>query len=354
MSDDGRWSLDAIGAAVDRRLAGFLGEQLAHLSGADPVLEPLGDAVARLIGAGGKRIRPAFVYWGHRAAGAAHDEAVLTPAAAVELVHAFALIHDDVMDHAPTRRGRAAAHEAFAATHAEAAMSGDSRWFGVSAAILAGDVATAWAARLFDESAFAADALARARDVFTRLQVEVISGQYMEMWLAGRDATETEVLKVALLKSGRYTVTRPLHLGAALGGGGEDLGATLTAYGDAVGLGFQLRDDVLGLFGDPSVTGKGNLEDVRGGKRTLLVVWALQRAGGADRRAVLSRLGNRDVTGEDVEVVRGVVTRTGALADVEALAARQRAVAAEALEGVPSPAREALSELADLALDRTT
>ncbi len=346
--------LEAIGAAVDRRLGDFLSEQVAHLAATDRDLEPLGRAVVRLVEAGGKRIRPAFVYWGHRAAGGEHDDAVFTPAAAVELVHAFALIQDDVMDHSPTRRGRPAAHEDFAATHVAAANAGDPRWFGVSAAVLAGDVATAWAARLFEESAFPAPALAAARQVLTRLQVEVIAGQYLELWHTGREATEAEVLRVALLKSGRYTVTRPLHLGAALAGAGPDLVEALTTYGDAVGLGFQLRDDVLGLFGDPAVTGKGNVDDVREGKRTLLVVWALERAGAADRGALRARLGRSRVTAEDVEVVRDVVVRTGALADVEALAGRQRAAAGAALEAVPEPARAALAGLADLALDRTT
>jgi geranylgeranyl diphosphate synthase type I len=327
---------------------------MAHLSETDPSLEPLGAAVGRLVAAGGKRLRPAFVYWGHRATGAGHDEAVFTPAAAVELIHAFALIHDDVMDHSPTRRGLPAAHVAFADSHRQAGLTGDARWFGISGAVLAGDLATAWAAQLFDESRFPAAALIRAREVFSRMQVEVIAGQYLELWLTGRSATESEALQVGLLKSGRYTVTRPLQLGAALGGGDAELEVALTAYGDAVGLAFQLRDDILGLFGDPDVTGKSTLDDVREGKRTLLVVWALERAAPDDRRNLERRLGDVDITAADVDVVRDIVVRTGALDDVEKLLGRYRRKADRALADVPSPAREALAELADLAMERST
>jgi geranylgeranyl diphosphate synthase type I len=161
-------------------------------------------------------------------------------------------------------------------------------------------------------------------------------------------------LQVGLLKSGRYTVTRPLQLGAALGGGDAELDGALTAYGDAVGLAFQLRDDILGLFGDPDVTGKSTLDDVREGKRTLLVVWALERAAPDDRRNLERRLGDVDITAADVDVVRDIVVRTGALDDVEKLLGRYRRKADRALADVPSPAREALAELAELAMERST
>jgi len=350
----GETALDSISTAVAHRIARFVDAQVAELQALDPALERLGAAIADLVDAGGKRLRPAFVYWGHRATGADHDDAVFTPAAAVELVHAFALIQDDVMDRSPTRRGAPAAYVAFAAAHEDAAHRGDAAWFGVSAAILAGDLATAWAARLFDEADFPVEVMTRARRVFVDLRTEVIAGQYLELWHTGRDADEHDALRVGLLKSGRYTVTRPLLLGAALGGADSELEDALTAYGDAIGVAFQLRDDILGLYGDPELTGKSTLDDLREGKQTLLMVWALQRADAADRTTLDRLLGNEAATPADVEMVGDIVRRTGALDDVVQLLDERRITAHQALARIGDPARGALTDLGDLALERTT
>ncbi len=350
----GSTATGSIGAAVEERLTRFVADQVDQLRTLDPALDRLGAAIADLVDAGGKRLRPAFVYWGHRATGAEHDEAVFTPAAAVELVHAFALIQDDVMDRSPTRRGAPAAHIAFAAAHADADHRGDAGWFGVSAAILAGDLATAWAARLFDEAGLPAEAMSRARRVFVDLRTEVIAGQYLELWHTGRDADEQDALRVGLLKSGRYTVTRPLLLGAALGESDPELEGVLAAYGDAIGVAFQLRDDILGLYGDPDLTGKSTVDDLREGKRTLLMVWALERANATDQTILRRLLGNGAADMADVEQVGEIVRRTGALDDVVQLLDERRATALEALSRIGDPAAAALADLADLALERRT
>lgn len=347
-------ALDAVRQPIDACLESFLAERVAELCQLDEGLDPVGREVAALVGAGSKRLRPAFVYWGHRAAGAAHDEGVFAPAAAVELLHTFALIHDDVMDRAAQRRGRPAVHEALATTHYREGLVGDARWFGVGGAILAGDLAFVWADQLLDGADLEPTALGRARAVFTQLRTEVMAGQYLDLRLSGRDlAGEDEALRVALLKSGRYTVTRPLQLGAAIAGADEERFTALAAYGDAVGLAFQLRDDVLGLFGDPSDTGKGALEDLREGKRTLLILRALERAGPAEREVIRRFLGDRGVDHGDAERVRQIVAESGALESVEALVADQRTRAHRALAPVGSPARDALEELADFAAART-
>ncbi len=335
-------------------LADFLAERTNELADLDPALEEVGAEVAALVAAGGKGLRPAFVYWGHRASGAAHEPGVLAPAAAVELLHTFALIHDDVMDRSDERRGRPSAHAAFARNHTAARLLGDPRWFGIGGAILAGDLAFVWADQLFDEADLPAEALARARAVFTRLRIEVMAGQYLDLRLAGLpDAEEQNALDVALLKSGRYTVTRPLQLGAAIGGAGPLLDAALRAYGDAVGVGFQLRDDVLGLFGDARRMGKDALSDLREGKRTVLMLRALRLANSAQRAALQELLGDEDLDEEQAERARAIVTETGAVADVEALIRRKRESAVQALVPVPAQARAALLELADFALFRS-
>jgi geranylgeranyl diphosphate synthase type I len=339
---------------VQDLLARFLADRTAELIDIDPALAPVGREVAALVAAGGKGLRPAFVYWGHRATGADHDPGVLAPAAAVELLHTFALIHDDVMDRSDERRGRAAVHAALSKAHRAEGLGGDPRWYGVGGAILAGDLAFVWADQLLDTAPLPADAIERARGVFTRLRVEVMAGQFLDLRLACLpDADEDAALRVALLKSGRYTVTRPLQLGAAIGGGDAALDAALTAFGDEVGVGFQLRDDVLGLFGDPGEMGKDVLTDLREGKRTLLILRALRLAGPGPRQALADILGDPALGRSEVERAQEIVVASGALDEVEARILRNREAAVRALAPVGGPARRALEELADAALYRT-
>ncbi|MGH8884862.1 MAG: polyprenyl synthetase family protein [Egibacteraceae bacterium] len=346
-------ALDEVSGPVTALLDWFLAGRVADLVKLDPELETLGVEVAGLVRASGKRLRPAFVYWGHRATGAPHTEAVYWPSGAVELLHTFALIHDDVMDRSALRRGRPAVHESLAQSHRDEGLAGNPAWFGMGGAILAGNLAFVWADQLLDGADLAAAALDRARRVFTELRVEVMAGQYLDLRLAGRDgALEQDALRIALLKSGRYTVTRPLQLGAAIGGGDELLDASLCAFGDAIGLAFQLRDDVLGLFGDPEATGKGALSDLREGKRTVLMLRALELASPAER-AVLSRvLGDPELDEPDANRARQIIVDCGALDMVERLLACKHEQACRALAPIPAPARQALADLADLAAFR--
>ncbi len=346
-------ALRAVRAGLDPLLASFLDARVADLAQLDPALQRVGREVADLVCLGGKRLRPAFVYWGHRATGADHLDGVLHCAGAVELLQAFALVHDDVMDRSERRRGRPTVHVALAADHAEQGLIGDSAWFGVGAAILAGDIAFVWSDRLFDDAPLPVAALARARSVFTELRVEVMAGQYLDLRLAASaGATEADALRVALLKSGRYTVTRPLQLGAAIGDGGPDLDQALAGYGDAIGLAFQLRDDVLGLYGDPGETGKSSLDDLREGKRTLLILRALERADAAERQVLAALLGKPDLDEADAHRAREIVRDSGALSSVEHLLDVQQDAARAHLGQVPPTARDALEQLADLALFR--
>lgn len=361
----GAGALDAVQVPVGDLLARFLAGRVADLRAMDPALEAIGREVEQLVACGGKRLRPAFVYWGHRATGAGHDDGVYWPAAAVELLHTFALIHDDVMDRSQERRGRPAVHAALARDHAVEGMAGDPRWFGVGGAILAGDLAFVWADQLLDRSPLPAAVVESARRVFTELRVEVMAGQYLDLRLAGmRDATEEDSLRVALLKSGRYTVTRPLQLGAALASTQDAVGtrpeavrrnhldAALRAYGDAVGLAFQLRDDILGLFGDPSETGKGALEDLREGKRTVLILRAIERSDATQASALTAMLGSQDLDAADADRAREIVESSGALHSVEQWLAQQHDRACEAAAALTAPAGPALVELAGLSLFR--
>ncbi len=338
---------------VDALLGDFLQARERDLVALDPRLAPVVRAVSRLVLSGGKRMRPAFVYWGYRAGGAPHTDRLWHTAAAFELLQTFALIHDDVMDRSVRRRGQPAAHVALEAHHRAAGLSGDGDWFGVGAAILAGDLAFVWADELFDASPVDPVDRERARAVFTDLRTELMAGQYLDLVLAATpDAQAEQARTVALLKAGRYTVTRPLQLGAAMAGSDPGIDAALVAYGDAVGVAFQLRDDILGLFGNPRATGKGVLDDLRQGKRTLLMLTALEAADATQRAVLTAALGDAAVDEEAGRQVRTIVRECGALAAIERQVERHFDHASAAIASVSEPARSALNELATRALFR--
>jgi geranylgeranyl diphosphate synthase type I len=217
------------------------------------------------------------------------------------------------------RRGLPAAHVTLRAEH----PSGDDHWFGISAAVLAGDLAFVWADQLLDgldSIGLPIGSARRARAVFTTMRTEVIAGQFLDLQLGSvPTTTEDDVARIALLKSARYTVTRPLQIGATLAGADDDLCDRLARYGDAVGIAFQLRDDVLGLFGEPERTGKSCADDLREGKRNLLMQCALRRADASGRGVLVAALGASDVDQATVDRCREVVAKSGALSEVEAL-----------------------------------
>lgn len=338
---------------VDALLVDFLRARERDLVALDPRLAPVVRAVASLVVTGGKRMRPAFVYWGYRASGASHTDRLWHTAAAFELLQTFALIHDDVMDRSDRRRGQPAVHRVLQAHHRSAGLDGDGAWFGVGSAILAGDLAFVWADELFDAGPIDGGDRERARVVFTDLRTELMAGQYLDLVLAATpDAGIEQARSVALLKAGRYTVTRPLQLGAAIAGVDPRLDAALVGYGDAVGIAFQLRDDILGLFGNPGDTGKGVLDDLRQGKRTLLMLTALDAADRAQRAVLTAALGNAEVDEDAARGVRAVVRDCGALAAIERQIEGKFDEAVSAIGDVGEPARSALIELADRALFR--
>ena len=262
---------------------------------------------------GGKRLRPAFCYWGFRAAGGQPDDpAVVDAGAAFELLHAFALIHDDVMDGSALRRGATTVHVEFAETTRRRRRGAESH----DGSVTASPSSPATSHRSWPTNC----SPVRRADAFTiwnRLRLEVNIGQYLDVLGAAERTTDLErARQIARYKSGKYTVERPLHLGAALAGGLDDLATALSAYGEPLGEAFQLRDDLLGVFGDPAVTGKPVGDDLREGKPTPLLVIAQQRAGGADAR-LLDRVGLPDLDDNDVEALREVFERCGARRAVE-------------------------------------
>ncbi len=340
-----------IAKRVDARIDDVLGAEVARWSDVDPLLaEPL-TALRQLALAGGKRLRPAFCLAAYVGGGGSEDDPAVTDAgAALELLHVFALIHDDVMDASDRRRGLPTIHVDFAARHLDGSWRGEARRFGEGVAILTGDLAFVYADLLL------ADAPRPAIDVFTELRLEVNVGQYLDLRGAVTANADAETARrIALYKSGKYTVERPLHLGAALAGHGRDLDAPLSRYGVPLGEAFQLRDDVLGAFGDSALTGKPVGEDIREGKPTRLRAWAKEAATGSNARLLADRYGAADLDDGDLARIQQVLVDTGALARAEAEVERLVAEAVAALEAIPlaGDAGERLSELAAFVGERT-
>ena len=329
---------------VERALFAFLEERRRALPDAEDLIAEL-ERVAR---AGGKRLRPAFCVWGYRAGGGEDDEAIARAAASLELLHTFAIIHDDVMDRSPIRRGTPATYRQLAGGHGP--MRGDVDRFGVSAAILAGDLALALAGELWWATGFPTESLLDATAIYHAMRAEVIGGQYLDLLAAARgDATPEETRRISVLKSGRYTVERPLLIGAALAAAPKDVRRALAAFGAPLGEAFQLRDDIIGAFGDPARTGKDADGDLREGKQTLLVALAKKAATPMQRQVLDDLLGAQDLTSEGAERLRAVLRDTGALDEVRETIASLLAEARAALTAgpIPAPAVNALSVLAD-------
>ncbi|MFB9377688.1 polyprenyl synthetase family protein [Kineococcus gynurae] len=337
---------------VQSELTRFLARQRAVLAEVSPETGPMLDAVESLL-SGGKRLRPAFCFWGFLGAGGLPGPEITTAAAALELFQAAALLHDDVMDDSDTRRGLPAAHRRFAALHAELRWSGSAERFGLAGAILAGDLCLSWSDEMFVASGFDEPALARGRAVFSTMRTQLMGGQYLDMLeqassaLRGREGAVERARRVVRFKSAKYSVEHPLLLGAALAGAPAALQETYTRFGLALGEAFQLRDDVLGVFGDPGQTGKPAGDDLREGKRTVLVALALAAADPAQVELVESRLGDPQLDAEGVVALQTVLTDTGAVAGVERLIDDLVEEACTALEksSLDETARTALNTL---------
>ena len=338
---------------VHKTLDDFLARQSDVLDGVSDDLAPLMDSVGDLL-RGGKRLRPAFCYWGWRGAGGEDTPEIVSVAAALELFQAAALIHDDVMDGSDTRRGMPAVHRRFAALHRGNRWLGSSQDFGVAGAILAGDLCLSWCDEMYAGSGLSAERLAAGRAVFDLMRTELMCGQYLDMLEQVLASTSVERARhVILYKSAKYTVQQPLLLGGTLAGAPAGLLTTYDRYGRALGEAFQLRDDVLGVFGDPAATGKPAGDDLREGKRTVLVAVTLERCSPAQAALVRRSLGDPHLDVEGVGRLREVMTDSGALDVVEGMITDLSGQALASLDGVAPPARDVLGQLVAAATARS-
>ncbi|XVQ86609.1 polyprenyl synthetase family protein [Microbispora siamensis] len=316
---------------VDEALRAFVDTEIAELLALDEELAPLAEQV-RVSVADGKRIRPAFCYWGWRAAGQPDADAAVRAAAALELVHAAAIVHDDLIDRSPLRRGRPTAHEKL----------------GDALAVLIGDLLMVWAAQMFHTSGLPRTFLARAVPLWTAMGRELVAGECLEILRTGRSPELARSLTIVRFKTGSYTVEGPLRIGAVLGGADPAVLAALAAYARPLGEAFQLRDDLWGVFGDPQRTGKSALDDLAGRKPTALLALALAEASAPDRRRLHDLL-HGVVTPDDAMEIRDIMRRSGAPEGVRRMIAERAETARAALRTarLAFDAADALTELID-------
>ena len=348
------WDHVGFRSRVQAALDTFLDEQAERLL-------PLGRDAARLVAeartsvAGGKMFRASFCWWGHLAlAPPADEEALVRACASLELLHASALVHDDYMDASDSRRGRPSTHRTFESEHRGSGWRGDPEQYGAAGAILLGDLLLSWSDELLRRCGLPLAVVAPALDVFDLCRAEVISGQFLDVSAQARGHADVDTAMTVLrYKSAKYSIERPLHLGAALAGASPDTLAELSAFGLPLGEAFQLRDDLLGVFGDPETTGKPAGDDLVEGKRTVLVALALDAAPAGDAAFLDQSLGT-PLSPDDVERLRGVIDASGAHAQVEAVIDQLTDVALGALEraAIDEGAREVLRGLAEAVTHR--
>ncbi|HNP14564.1 MAG TPA: polyprenyl synthetase family protein [Mycobacterium sp.] len=351
-----------LAGSVTEQLRQYLAERRAGAAyiGADydELIAVLEDFVLR----GGKRVRPAFAYWGYRAVAADPDgpvgDEILRLFAALELLHGCALVHDDVIDDSATRRGMPTAHVHFAHLHRKHGWRGSPEKFGHSAAILLGDLSLVWADDIVAGVDLPGDGRDRVQRVWSDIRTEVLGGQYLDIVAESSGAQSIEsAMNVNTYKTASYTVSRPLQLGAAAAADRPDVQTLFHDVGTDLGVAFQLRDDVLGVFGDPAVTGKPSGDDLRSGKRTVLLAEAVDLADKSDPAAaeLLRTAVGTELSDDQVRELCEAIVSVGALAAVEEHIGTLTHRALSLLEEAPinDPAKTGLAELARLAANRS-
>ena len=319
-------SPESIAAEVSTGIKGFLESKAAEFLTISPDAHDIGQALLDFT-RGGKMIRPVLLWWGYQLA-AGDDPArdsmtgsVAEAAGSLELLHAAALIHDDVIDHSDTRRGKPALHRQFESYHAGRSYQGGAEPFGIAAAIVIGDICLALSEELFEKSQTVLGISPLARDLRATLRRDVMVGQYLDV-LAEVVPLEDERIgdrawEVLSYKSAKYSVEQPLLLGAALGGADEEQLAEISKFGLPLGQAFQLRDDVLGIFGDPVATGKPAGDDIREGKRTVLIAESMKNLRPEQVQVMAERLGDPNLSDDEVGECVEMLTESGGLDAVE-------------------------------------
>ena len=357
MSSEPKATLKSVRSAVEEELSIFLNFESAYLNTISTELYPVSEALTAFLLDGGKRLRPLFAYAGFAAAGGSLEKPVVRAMSALELLQACALIHDDLMDGSDTRRGKPSIHRHFETIHVQDGLDGFAPQYGVSAAVLLGDLALVWSDQMLNSAGLTTEQFARVFPYYNEMRVELMAGQFLDIHEQTQKTTSVDrSMKIARYKSGKYTIERPLHLGAAMtSSASPEIFAALSAYGLPLGEAFQLRDDLLGVFGDPTITGKPAGDDLREGKRTVLIAMTNDRQSEAQREIARKHFGKPDLDAQGVAALQEIIESTGARAELETTIGRLTDAALAAAESslFTNEGKALLVELANIATKRS-
>ena len=345
--------------AVDRALEDFLSVACAQLNAIDSDMAPVSAALGEFL-AGGKRLRPLFAVAGYIGSQESGSDGVAPEVyralISLELLQACALIHDDMMDGSDTRRGAPSMHRRFESEHRLRDGVGESEHFGSAAALLMGDLALVLSSQALNSSGINDAQLRMVAPLFDTMKVELMAGQYLDMHAGSRhEISVDDTLKIATYKSGKYTIERPLHFGGALALCSQEISSIYTAYGIPLGIAFQMRDDLLGVFGDSAVTGKPAGDDLLEGKRTALIAYALKHMNQTDVSEFMELFGDRKVSESEIERMRELIRSAGAVDFIEKLIEEKTNLAHAAADSkkISQSGQDLLRELAILATQRS-
>jgi geranylgeranyl diphosphate synthase type I len=362
---------------VQVNLDNFCSKQRSDFEAISSDLVPVVDYTHSLL-QGGKRFRALFCYWAWRASlseSSYHqseqeinesEQAIAGIAASLEMFHAAALVHDDLLDQSDTRRGAPAIHKRFESLHKEKQWAGAPERFGVAGSVLVGDLMLGWSSEIFGNALLHSpnrEIESACRDEFSLMRVEVMAGQYLDV-LEENAATTRSVKegvgraeKVILYKTAKYSIEAPLRIGAAFAGADQSTLNEFTKFGIPLGIAFQLRDDILGVFGDPSVTGKPAGDDLREGKRTVLV--ALTREALTEQSPSMADsfeelLTSRELDSQQIAFMQKLIQESGALAKTERMITELADRSLDSLESssLEETAKSALKSLALKVINR--
>ena len=358
MSSQAKAALQEIRDAVEIELADFLTAQSHYLTSISSDLAPVSQALSSFLLDSGKRLRPLFAYSGYLSTGAKVEGPVIKAIASLELLQACALIHDDLMDGSDTRRGKPSIHRHFESMHVQDELEGFAPAYGLAAAVLLGDLALVWSNQMLNVAGLSSQQIHDVLPIHDEMRTELMAGQFLDIHEQTQKTVDLDrSTKIARYKSGKYTIERPLHIGAALSGKHTpELLSVLSAYGLPLGEAFQYRDDLLGVFGDPSVTGKPAGDDLREGKRTVLIALTDKASTQSMREESKKYFGAPDLDSRGISILQEMITSSGAKEKMEFMINEltEQALTAVESELIDESAHPLLLELAKIATKRST
>ncbi len=356
---------------IQNELDEFCSARRVEFSGISPDLVPLIDFSSALM-SGGKRFRALFCYWSwagflkYQLSETENENALkgmIGICAALEMFHAAALVHDDLIDQSDTRRGQPSVHKRFESLHQSNEWSGVPSRFGQAGSILIGDLLLSWSSEMFGNALqYSPDKASEiaCRTEFSHMRSEIMAGQYLDVLEenagAQRDPAEAvaRATQVMIYKTAKYSIEAPLLIGAAFAGASDSDRELIEAFAIPLGLAFQLRDDILGVFGDPQVTGKPAGDDLREGKHTVLIGLTREVLTGSVRKVFDDMLAARELSDDQIAFLQQTIVGSGALKKTETRIEEFGKQALDALAQMPleQTAKRALKELANLVMNR--